>query len=170
MYGSDELYEASWPEFTQDDLDRIYDLCAQHNTTHKTTYAQEDSGRTPQVGTEKGAYDPAVSPVLASPADAQHKASSPLCEEHLSREQPAEDSPIALFGKRKYLSVSDIVGPAWCELQYDYGLRQRRKKPVEKRPATFVTKEGKEITVNKKVALKNDETHKGGFVSVLLLC
>ncbi|KAF6766747.1 exonuclease V a 5' deoxyribonuclease-domain-containing protein [Ephemerocybe angulata] len=54
------------------------------------------------------------------------------------------------------LSVSDLVAPTWCEVQYDYGLRQRRSRPVNQRPKSFKTSTGKEITVEVKVAAKND--------------
>ncbi|KIM88930.1 hypothetical protein PILCRDRAFT_813929 [Piloderma croceum F 1598] len=56
----------------------------------------------------------------------------------------------------KVLSVSDLVSPAWCELQFDYGLRQKRSRKLENRPASFTSAEGKVISVEKNVAAKND--------------
>ncbi|KAI0657362.1 exonuclease V [Cubamyces menziesii] len=58
----------------------------------------------------------------------------------------------------KVLSVTDLVGPSWCEVQFDYGLRQQRHKKLEDRPATFVTAEGKTIDVVQDVAAKNNRT------------
>ncbi|KZT73292.1 hypothetical protein DAEQUDRAFT_684244 [Daedalea quercina L-15889] len=66
-------------------------------------------------------------------------------------------SPLDRFRKwKKYFSVSDLVGPAWCEVQFDYGLRQKRHLAPEQRPDTFVTDEGKTITVDKSVAQENN--------------
>ncbi|KAI0335835.1 hypothetical protein GY45DRAFT_1316576 [Cubamyces sp. BRFM 1775] len=58
----------------------------------------------------------------------------------------------------KVLSVTDLVGPSWCEVQFDYGLRQQRYRRLEDRPTTFVTAEGKTINVVQDVAAKNDRT------------
>ncbi|VDC08039.1 unnamed protein product [Peniophora sp. CBMAI 1063] len=72
-------------------------------------------------------------------------------------------SPYTLFRAwRKTLSVSDLVGPLWCEVQYDYGLRQRRWIELEKRPASFLTADNKVIQVNQKIAADNDRTLKSG--------
>ncbi|KAI0299774.1 exonuclease V [Russula brevipes] len=54
------------------------------------------------------------------------------------------------------LSVSDLVGPAWCEVQFDYGLRQGRSLALAFRPDSFVSAEGKVITVAKKAAAVNE--------------
>ncbi|KAI0826879.1 exonuclease V [Trametes gibbosa] len=56
------------------------------------------------------------------------------------------------------LSVTDLVGPSWCEVQFDYGLRQKRYKKLEDRPTSFVTAEGKTIEVVQNVAAQNDRT------------
>ncbi|KAI5118385.1 hypothetical protein M0805_005847 [Coniferiporia weirii] len=68
------------------------------------------------------------------------------------------ESPFTLFRERGYLTVSDIVSPAWCEVQFDYGLQQHRNKPLKRRPGSFVTKKGNTIKVDKKVASLNDKT------------
>ncbi|TFY69202.1 hypothetical protein EVJ58_g550 [Rhodofomes roseus] len=83
-------------------------------------------------------------------------------------------SPFQRFRKwNKHFSVSDLVGPAWyashdgiiystpygdvfrCEVQFDYGLRQKRHLKPEQRPDTFVTDDGKTINVDKGVAQQN---------------
>ncbi|KZV76389.1 hypothetical protein PENSPDRAFT_598720 [Peniophora sp. CONT] len=72
-------------------------------------------------------------------------------------------SPYSLFRAwRKTLSVSDLVGPLWCEVQYDYGLRQRRWIELEKRPTSFLTADNNVIQVNQKIAADNDRTLKSG--------
>ena len=43
-------------------------------------------------------------------------------------------------------------------MQFDYGLRQKRWLKPEERPDTFVTEEGKTITVDKGVAVQNFRT------------
>ncbi|KAI0783135.1 exonuclease V [Abortiporus biennis] len=79
---------------------------------------------------------------------------------------PFQRSPFQRFRQRNgTLSVTDLTGPAWCELQFDYGLRQKRSRKLESRPTSFVTAEGKTIDVNKKVAKVNDQiTTKGRSV------
>ncbi|KAK7058517.1 hypothetical protein VNI00_002151 [Paramarasmius palmivorus] len=72
------------------------------------------------------------------------------------------DSPFKRFRKKSRFSVSDLVGPTWCEYQFDYGLRQKRHRKLEHRPASFVTKKGKEIVVQKEVAIKREVTLEKG--------
>ena len=43
-----------------------------------------------------------------------------------------------------------------CEVQFDYGLRQGRHKNLAARPDSFVSKSGKEIKVEKKIAASNE--------------
>uniref|UniRef100_A0A0W0G4P1 Exonuclease v n=1 Tax=Moniliophthora roreri TaxID=221103 RepID=A0A0W0G4P1_MONRR len=65
-------------------------------------------------------------------------------------------SPFQRFRKRSHFSVSDLVAPTWCEYQFDYGLRQKRHQKLETRPDTFVTQKGKELVVDKAVAIKRE--------------
>ncbi|WVQ97298.1 hypothetical protein IAU59_004409 [Kwoniella sp. CBS 9459] len=58
-------------------------------------------------------------------------------------------SPFAQFRKKGFLSVSDLVGPIWCETQYDYRLRTMPFLPPEKRPNIIKSTAGKEIVVDK---------------------
>jgi exonuclease V len=69
---------------------------------------------------------------------------------------------------RKSLSVSDLVGPIWCEVQFDYGLRGGRHLPISQRPEVLQTRLGKEIQVQKNVAVENDRVLKKGTVSQLI--
>ncbi|PBL00713.1 hypothetical protein ARMGADRAFT_391523 [Armillaria gallica] len=66
------------------------------------------------------------------------------------------------FRPYQRLSVSDLVGPAWCELQFEYGLLQKRSRRLEHRPASFVSRNGKDISVRKDVATVNDKVQKRG--------
>ncbi|KAH7914727.1 exonuclease V [Hygrophoropsis aurantiaca] len=66
------------------------------------------------------------------------------------------------LGWKKTFSVTDLVSPAWCEVQYEYGLRQQRHKPLERRPSSFVSAAGKEIQVQQSVAVQNDRRLKRG--------
>ncbi|PBK76928.1 hypothetical protein ARMSODRAFT_1079004 [Armillaria solidipes] len=66
------------------------------------------------------------------------------------------------FRPYQRLSVSDLVGPAWCEQQFEYGLSQMRSKPLGHRPASFVSRNGKEISVKKDVAAVNNKVQKRG--------
>ncbi|KAK2461457.1 hypothetical protein APHAL10511_005920 [Amanita phalloides] len=71
-------------------------------------------------------------------------------------------SPVETYRRNRVLSVTDLVSPAWCEVQFDYGLRQKRSRPLEKRPDSFVSVSGKAISVEKNVAAKNDAITKQG--------
>ncbi|KAI0059507.1 hypothetical protein BV25DRAFT_1993601 [Artomyces pyxidatus] len=75
---------------------------------------------------------------------------------------PDRRSPFERYRWRKTLSVSDLVGPTWCEVQFDYGLRQGRSRKLADRPASFVSATGKTITVEKQVAASNDKILKRG--------
>ncbi|KAF7981088.1 hypothetical protein HWV62_34783 [Athelia sp. TMB] len=123
--------------------------------------------------------------LVDSPATLPHQARKPAGGPALTIEveEPADDvdakessgggplrlSPYSQFRSwNNALSVSDLVAPAWytppysCEVQYDYGLRQMRFKKLEHRPSSFTTSEGKNITVKKQVAAKNDVRLKHG--------
>ncbi|KAI8986091.1 exonuclease V [Trametes punicea] len=68
-------------------------------------------------------------------------------------------SPFQQFRRwNRLLSVTDLVAPSWCEVQFDYGLRQKRYKKLEDRPLSFNTAEGHTITVVQHVAAQNDRT------------
>ena len=55
-----------------------------------------------------------------------------------------------------------------CEVQFDYGLRQKRHLKLETRPTSFVSSEGKVIEVSKDVAVVNDRTLTRGKVKFAL--
>lgn len=56
-----------------------------------------------------------------------------------------------------------------CELQFDYGLRQKRSRKLEDRPMNFVTEAGKVISVDQQVAKVNDKVVKKGQVRLILM-
>ena len=58
------------------------------------------------------------------------------------------------------------VYPRRCEVQYDYGLRQRRSKPLKSRPTSFKPEKGKEIVVEQKAAEKRERIVNAGTVSL----
>jgi exonuclease V len=51
-------------------------------------------------------------------------------------------------------------------VQYEYGLYGERYKPLERRPSTFKSRDGKEIQVQQNVAQHNDITLKRGAVCI----
>ncbi|KZV61434.1 hypothetical protein PENSPDRAFT_671014 [Peniophora sp. CONT] len=74
-------------------------------------------------------------------------------------------SPYTLFrAQRKAFSVSDLTGPAWCEVQFDYGLRQHRWKKSNERPSSFLSANNKTIHVDQDVASRNDRVMGKGSV------
>ncbi|KAK7465506.1 hypothetical protein VKT23_005481 [Stygiomarasmius scandens] len=74
----------------------------------------------------------------------------------------SHSSPLRQFRRNGILSVTDLVSPAWCEVQFDYGLRQKRSRRLEYRPGSFTSKSGKEIQVDQQVAAVNDQVTKKG--------
>jgi hypothetical protein len=56
-----------------------------------------------------------------------------------------------------------------CGVQYDYGLRQGRSRPIANRPDAFFSSEGKVISVEKSVAEDNEKTLGHGRVSLFFL-
>jgi exonuclease V len=173
---SDDDY--NFPELTEQEFAQLDAVFNQH--LNKTLGATEidplcqasdnPTSDKPQVVIE---YEAAA----ASSAKLTHK------QAHLG--QPAKYHNVSPFDKHrswKLLSVSDLVAPAWyviflssiyhlhkwmgrCELQFDYGLRQKRYKKLEDRPASFISGKGKTVVVAEATAKRNDRTLKGGRVS-----
>ncbi|KAK7063634.1 exonuclease V [Favolaschia claudopus] len=73
-----------------------------------------------------------------------------------------EGSPIRRHRGKRPLAVTDILSLAWCEVQFDYGMRQKRFRKLADRPALFRAESGKEIVVQQEVAARNDKTTKRG--------
>ncbi|KAJ7447250.1 exonuclease V [Mycena latifolia] len=72
--------------------------------------------------------------------------------------------PIQKYRRRGTLSVTDVISLAWCEVQFDYGLLQRRSRRLADRLPSFRLDSGKEIVVQQDVAARNDKTTKRGRV------
>jgi hypothetical protein len=83
-----------------------------------------------------------------------------------SQKLPTESLYGTFRSRRNFFSVTDLVEPAWCEVKYDYGLRWKGKArmAVEKRPNVLVTKQGKEIAVQKAVAVTGEKIMRAGEV------
>ncbi|KAL7338047.1 exonuclease V [Rhodotorula toruloides] len=54
------------------------------------------------------------------------------------------------------LSVSDLSGPSWCEVQHSYRLASKPYLPPSERPATITTASGAEIAVDKHRTVKRE--------------
>ncbi|KAH9932079.1 exonuclease V [Epithele typhae] len=75
----------------------------------------------------------------------------------------AKGTPYQLFrGWKRPLSVTDLTAPSWCEVQFDYGLRQKRNLKMEQRPTSFTSAAGKQIEVITTVAESNERTTSRG--------
>ncbi|PCH34271.1 hypothetical protein WOLCODRAFT_15220 [Wolfiporia cocos MD-104 SS10] len=145
-----ELYDFS--EFTAEDFARIDAALA---TPPGAATPPVPEHRTNRQHSRIGSGGPRIEiSVEAATADR----SAPLKDSSSFRNAR---SPFQQFRSwKKRFSVTDLVGPAWCEVQFDYGLRQRRDKKPEDRPDSFVTADGKTITSVHKVLereIKPDE-------------
>lgn len=113
------------------------------------------------------AFEPTAPSTLApSPAPTLGRTPTPTLTPTLT-----QSAILSLYAKfrlyRNSLSVSDLVGPSWCEVQFDYGLRGGRGLPVEQRPTVFTSRTGKSIAVRKEIAAENEAVMKKGTVSLL---
>ncbi|KZV63710.1 hypothetical protein PENSPDRAFT_691438, partial [Peniophora sp. CONT] len=63
----------------------------------------------------------------------------------------------------KTFSVSDLTAPAWCEVQFDYGLRQGRWRELDQRAPSILTAHNKIIRVDMDIAAENDRAMKEGL-------
>ncbi|KAF8079072.1 exonuclease V a 5' deoxyribonuclease-domain-containing protein [Lyophyllum atratum] len=142
---SDDEYAAfDFSEFTEDDLQQIdADLIHKAKAGPKITIELESSTLEDNA--------------LSQSADASTSAGK-------TRERATDSvlSPLQQYRRGGVLTVTDLASLAWCEVQFDYGLRQRRSRPIASRPASFVSARGKEIVVEKAVAANNDKRIKQG--------
>ncbi|CAL1694649.1 unnamed protein product [Somion occarium] len=98
--------------------------------------------------------EPDLPPVIEKPIAAEPKS------EPWKRKGP---SPYDRFRSyRGFLAVTDLVSPSWCEVQYDYALRQKRHLKLQDRPTSFKTADGKLISVDKNVAAVNNTAAQRG--------
>lgn len=74
-------------------------------------------------------------------------------------------SPYELFRGQGSLSVSDLVGPVWCEMQFDYRLRSLPHLPPDQRPDHIESARGKVISMDKsKVQTKERILRRGEVI------
>ncbi|KAG9076524.1 hypothetical protein FS749_011704 [Ceratobasidium sp. UAMH 11750] len=150
----------------------VFDLTEEELKLLDESVANLESGNSIQISSESELPSASTGPATSyieisleshpstlapSPAPILGRASSP---------SPTPSTKMSLYAKfrlsRNSLSVSDLVGPAWCELQFDYGLRGGRHLPTSQRPAVLESRTGKIIPVRKDVAEKNDVIKQGG--------
>ncbi|KAH9081484.1 exonuclease V a 5' deoxyribonuclease-domain-containing protein [Lactarius deliciosus] len=138
------------------------------DTTHQHEYDATPQGAGTRVVTSESggpqiavALDPATDESVIVKAAVGRSGSVEIIQVDAtrtrSRYRADTRSPFEKYRSRGTLSVSDLVGPAWCEVQFDYGLRQGRSRALADRPEAFVSAEGKVITVEKKVAQANEK-------------
>ncbi|THH29053.1 hypothetical protein EUX98_g5136 [Antrodiella citrinella] len=158
---SDSYSDYDLSEFTADDF-ASFDAAV-------TDVGESSTGATKRVGAilnNAARAGPAVSVVLEGASKTLRDMGPPgeppvrknNSETNVSSyRQMKEASPYERFRSwRGALSVTDLTSPSWCEVQFDYGLRQKRFKKVEERPTEFQTAAGKTIIVDTSVAVVND--------------
>jgi len=95
----------------------------------------------------------------------QRHHASPIAS-HTPMRAPPRVSLFQRFRPAHNLSVSDLVGPLWCEVKFDYTLRWGKKyERVESKPDAIVTAQGKTIVVKKAAAARNEGIMDAGTVS-----
>ncbi|KAI0766401.1 exonuclease V [Trametes elegans] len=157
---SDEFDSYDFSEFTAQDFEHIDAMVLAHVQKNSTPPAMSPYH---QSGTTRG-YTPHVGavgsggPRVEIDFEGAKGADSRRLLKGIKFNAPGRRTPFEQFRRWNILSVTDLVGPSWCEVQFDYGLRQQRYKKLEDRPSSFVTSEGKTITVVQDVATENDRT------------
>ncbi|TCD71121.1 hypothetical protein EIP91_012069 [Steccherinum ochraceum] len=169
---SDSYSDYDLSEFTAEDLASIDASIAGSSSSTSTMKrpsivvqaAKSLSGPTVSVVLE-GASKSLSS--MAPPAEpAVHKTKA----QGSTRPKSKELSPFERFRSwRGMFSVTDLTSPSWCEVQFDYGLRQKRYLKVEERPKEFKSATGKTIVADQSVAVSNDKvTQRGKSVHKIL--
>ncbi|KXN88879.1 putative exonuclease V, mitochondrial, partial [Leucoagaricus sp. SymC.cos] len=79
-----------------------------------------------------------------------------------SKRNRTRDSPLEAFRPYGTLSVTDLASPSWCEVQFEYGLRGKRSRPLYQRPKSFRSASGKEIKTDTAIAATNDVVTRTG--------
>ncbi|KAM5535890.1 hypothetical protein V8D89_010508 [Ganoderma adspersum] len=163
----DEFDAYDLSEFSPEDFEQIDKLALSVHTppppaifkrldSTAPTGSQIPSGRGSPTGGDGGVKNGGPSIEIALEPDRNADPPRRLKDSWIKR---TKRSPYEQFrGWNRLLSVTDITGPSWCEVQFDYGLRQKRHKKLADRPASFMTAEGKTITVAHQVAAVNART------------
>ncbi|KAG9126774.1 hypothetical protein FRC07_002010 [Ceratobasidium sp. 392] len=152
----------------------VFDLTEEELRLLDESVAHLESG--PSIQSSPGNEPPSTASVRSTAPYIEISLESPLPSTldaspapTLGRDSSFSPAPITTMSlytqfrlSRNSLSVSDLVGPAWCELQFDYGLRGGRHLPASQRPAVLQSRTGKAISVKKDVAAKNDIIKQGG--------
>ncbi|KAH7923884.1 hypothetical protein BV22DRAFT_1130261 [Leucogyrophana mollusca] len=165
-FDSYDLAEFTEEDFAQFDADILSEPAPQAGEEHPQSplHSTIDKGKSisgdPSIHIEfESSASTTANPVAPSTGQDLHAVPGPrYMQRTVSRQSPFQ----RYRSWKKTLSVTDLISPAWCEVQFDYGLRQRRHKPLEKRPSSFVSAAGKEIQVQQRVAEKNDRTLRRG--------
>ncbi|KAG2088240.1 exonuclease V a 5' deoxyribonuclease-domain-containing protein [Suillus cothurnatus] len=171
----DEFEHYDFSEFTEEELAR-FDIDNTKIPLQKVSpisESQQDISAGHRVaGLSSFGGGPALDIAIESPINEIPKPTVTMRISHLS----ASTKPLQLTSPRnqtrnlyeKFLSwrnafsVTDLVSPIWCEVQYEYGLYGERHKPLERRPSSFTSQGGKKIQIKQNVAQQNDKTLKRG--------
>ncbi|KAF8846138.1 hypothetical protein BDN67DRAFT_891221 [Paxillus ammoniavirescens] len=172
---SDEFDQYDFSEFTEEDLARI-DLDISQKLQLPGNPSEVLSQLLPSTTHIGGPAIQIAVELETDPVSENPKVLLPMGEPppHLSSRQASPRSlppevtvqNKSLFERflswKKYFSVTDLVSPIWCEVQYEYGLYGRRHRPLAQRPSSFASKSGKQIRVHQDVAKNNDRRLKRG--------
>lgn len=63
---------------------------------------------------------------------------------------------------REYFSVSELVGPTWCEFSYQYGIFGQNSLPIEERPIEVTMPSGHVIRPDKEVLVRKEKIQNRG--------
>ena len=79
-----------------------------------------------------------------------------------NRREPPPTSLPDHFARKGYLSVSDLVGPSWCEYNYQYGILSLSHLPPSQRPATITTEAGQTLAAAPALVAQRETTLQAG--------
>lgn len=144
----DEFDGFDFGEFTQQDWDLVTEIEEKAQKQTNTTSIPE------LTVVVQPPSQPAPAPSIPPPATAQPSLLG------------ARVSLFAAYRQQGSLSVSDLVGPQWCQVKFDYNLRWgNRWDRVALKPSVVITARGKRIQVKKLSAEKSESRMQAGRVS-----
>ncbi|PWY98139.1 hypothetical protein BCV70DRAFT_202310 [Testicularia cyperi] len=109
------------------------------------------------------ADEPIASRDLERTGTVTQLATSPEGTEHRTKkERRLPKSLPDHFRHKGYLSVSDLVGPSWCEYNYQYGILSLSHLPPSQRPQSITTEAGQVLAPASDLIQKKEKVLDGG--------
>ncbi|KAF9015724.1 exonuclease V a 5' deoxyribonuclease-domain-containing protein [Cyathus striatus] len=160
----DDFSAFDFPEFTDQDFAQIDAAVAHSLNSPQASNQPSESYEFAISGLEDGyhLYTFQTNSGPKIPVEIETLPDSDVRHQSSTIHALSERSPLQRYRPKHILSVTDLVAPAWCEVQFEYGLLGKRSRPLAQRPKSFISTSGKEIRVEQTTAVKNEQNTKQG--------